>query len=131
MPVTEQLNVRVTPALKEKFRVRALREGMTQAQLLEALLKQRGTLEQTELDETLPPKPVDPERPSPKDQPPEVAGLDFAGWLGQRTGVPRALVEAAIRRGRVLVAGVPYTAMLISADTLAHGVVYEGEPVPA
>lgn len=127
MPTTEQLNVRVTPALKERFRQRALREGMTQAQLLEALLKQRGTLEKTELDETLPPKPVEPARPSPKDQPPAVEGINFAVWLQGRTGVPRALIERAIRRGRVHVAGVPYTAMLISQETLAHGVEYEGE----
>lgn len=129
MPVTEQLNIRVTPALKEKFRQRALREGMSQAELLSALLKQRGTLEKAELEETLPERPPEPERPSPKDQPPQVQGLDFAAWLAQRTGVPRALVEAAIRRGRVLVAGVPYTAMLISEDTLAHGVIYEGQAV--
>lgn len=129
MPATEQLNIRVTPRLKEKFRLRALREGMSQAQLLEALLKQRGTLEQTELDETLPPKPVEPERPSPKDQPPMQAGVDFPAWLAQQTGVPRALCEASIRRGRVLVAGVPYTAAVVSPETLALGVVADGQAV--
>jgi hypothetical protein len=127
VPATEQLNIRVTPAVKERFRERAAREGMSQAQLLEALLKQRGTLERTELEATLPPKPPEPERPSPKDGPPVEPALNFTTWLQGKTGIPRALVAQAVRRGRVLVAGVPYTSELISPETLAHGVVYEGE----
>lgn len=122
MPATEQLNIRVTAELKARFRARAKREGMSQAELLEALLTQRGALPAPAL-----PAPV---REDPKPQPDdERPAIDFAVWLSNKTGVPRALTARAIAAGRVLVAGVPYTAAQIGPHLLAHGVVYEDTSV--
>jgi hypothetical protein len=122
VPADEQLNIRVAPGTKKKFRARALREGLTQAQLLEALLKQRGKLPL--------PDPV-PEPEPAKPAPPVTAAehVDFAVWLSGRTGTPKALTRRAINAGRVLVAGVPYTSERITRETLNHGVVYDGQAV--
>lgn len=132
MPATEQLNIRVTPEVKERFRTRALREGMSQAKLLEALLKQRGTL------------PAPEPAAEPDKQPSRTAlsrngdadgsgsapeTVDFATWLSGRIRTPKALCARAVRGGRVTVAGVPYTAERIPKNLLAQPVVYEGKPV--
>lgn len=124
MPADEQLNIRVAPGTKKKFRARALREGLTQAQLLEALLKQRGKL-------PLPDPVPEPESAAAKPWPPHPAAehVDFAVWLSGRTGTPKALTRRAIDAGRVLVAGVPYTSERITRETLALPIVYDGQPI--
>jgi hypothetical protein len=120
----EQLNIRVAPGTKKKFRARALREGLTQAQLLEALLKQRGSLP---LPDPVP-EPAEPHPAAPK--PPTASEhVDFAVWLSGRTGTPKALTRRAINAGRVLVAGVPYTSERITRETLTLQIVYDGQPV--
>jgi hypothetical protein len=127
MPAAEQLNIRVTPAVKARFRERARREGMSQAQLLEALLKQRGKLPA--------PDPYDVNGIQPtaivRDEAIQAAAeekLNFAVWLQGRTGIPKTLTERAIAAGRVTVAGVPFTATEIPRKLLATTVVvYEGQ----
>jgi hypothetical protein len=123
VPADEQLNIRVAPGTKKKFRARALREGLTQAQLLEALLKQRGKL-------PLPDPVLEPSAPNPPKPPPTASDhVDFAVWLSGRTGTPKALTRRAINAGRVLVAGVPYTSERITRETLALPIVYDGQPI--
>lgn len=129
MPATEQLNIRVTPAVKERFRKRALREGLSQAQLLEALLTLRGALP---VPETSPPAPVNGDGQAagggePSEAP--AATIDFATWLSGRISTPRALVARAIRGGRVTVGGVPWTAERIDEQARALPMTYEGRPV--
>ena len=132
MPATEQLNIRVTPKVKQRFRDRARREGMSQAQLLEALLKQRGTLPPPEPDSaqahTGDSAAVPAERTNGAAAPSGDV-VNFPTWLQGRTGVPRALCAAAVRAGRVTVAGVPYTATNIPPDLLEQPIAYEGNPV--
>lgn len=131
MPATEQLNIRVTTALKDKFRARAKREGMSQADLLDALLKQRGTLPAPEPDSPAPAT----EQGTVTTVAPANAGeglgsgpvTDFPTWLAGRTGIPRALTARAVRSGRVTVNGVPWTANLIPRDLLEQPIAYEGE----
>ena len=128
MPATEQLNIRVTPAVKKRFQERAKREGISQAELLGALLKMRGKLE-------FPPKekevaPVGTVgAPAGADPPTAADCVDFAVWLSGRTGTPRALTARAIAAGRVAVAGVPFTAQKIPRELLGSGVVYDGNAV--
>ena len=127
MPAVEQLNIRCTPAVKAKFRERARREGLSQAELLDALLKQRGELP--------PPDPYDQAGPQPqaivRDE--TVRAVDeekihFPTWLQTRTGVPKALTARAVAAGRVTVAGVPYTAEQVPTKLLKTTVVvYEGQ----
>lgn len=132
MPATEQLNIRVTSALKRKFRERATREGLSQAGLLDALLRQRGTL-----------PPPDPEAaaggrgsseaaapgPVPSAVPDAAPNIDFVVWLAGRLGMPRALVAEKVKRGQVTVAGVPWTMPTISRELLQKPIAYDGEPV--
>lgn len=136
MAATEQLNIRVTEGTREKFRKRAAREGMSQGQLLEALLKQRGKLpapdpEQTPANGAIGTDSSPAERPpAPGPAPTAAEGLDFSVWLAGRTGVPRALVRRAINAGRVTVAGVPWTSERIAPETLKLGqIVYDGQAV--
>jgi hypothetical protein len=134
VPAVEQLNIRVTPETKQKFRTRAQREGMTQQQLLEALLKMRGTLPAPDPVGKPSPQngPPDPAPPAPKAAPapkPDRDEIDFAVWMRGRTGIPLALLKRAIRSGRVTVAGVPWTGETISPQALAHGVAYDGRSV--
>jgi hypothetical protein len=125
MPALEQLNIRVTPAVKSKFRERALREGLSQAQLLESLLKQRGSLERWQPA----PQPTAPQPTAPAPQETEER-VHFPTWLQGRVHVPRALAARAVAAGRVLVAGVPYTAEEIPAKLLkTAAVTYEGTDV--
>lgn len=133
MPATEQLNIRVTAAVKARFRKRAEREGMTQAELLEALLKQRGTL----------PAPDPPEEPSgdrdgssqesaagPAPFPaPEEARANLTLVLATKLGMPQALVRRAINRGAVKIAGVPWTSEQIPRSMLEQPLTYDGNPV--
>lgn len=126
MPAIEQLNIRVTTEVKERFRKRARREGLSQAQLLEALLKQRGELPAPDPYEQSGPQPQAIVRDQAVREVDEEK-IDFATWLQGRAGVPRALAARAIAAGRVHVAGVPYTAGAISAKLLKTTVVaYEG-----
>jgi hypothetical protein len=124
VPADEQLNIRVAPGTKKKFRARALREGLTQQQLLVALLKQRGKL-------PLPDPEPEPVPAAAKPAPPPTAAdhRDFAVWLAGRTGTPQALCRSAIKAGRVRIAGIPYMQDRITQETLARGVTYDGEPV--
>jgi hypothetical protein len=129
MPATEQLNIRVTAEVKERFRARAKREGLSQAELLEALLGSKITAPtrsdnartHTHTEAAAAQKAA---APSPG---PQV--IDFATWLQGRTRIPRALTVRAVRAGRVTVAGVPYTAELIDRELLEQAIVYEGKDV--
>lgn len=126
MPALEQLNIRVTAKVKERFRERARREGLSQAELLEALLKQRGELPAPDPYEQAGPQPTGIVRDETVRQVDEEK-INFPTWLQGRAQVPRALAASAVRAGRVLVAGVPYTAEEISAKLLKTTVVsYEG-----
>lgn len=126
MPATEQLNIRVPEGVKDKFRERARREGISQAELLEALLKQRGELPAPDPYDQAGPQPQAIKRDAPIREVDEEK-IDFATWLQGRASVPRALAVRAVRAGRVLVAGVPYTAEQIPAKLLKTTVVvYEG-----
>lgn len=122
MPATEQLNIRVPTTVKDRFRTRARREGLSQAALLEALLNQRGRLTPEDVRETMP-------REAPVaigDCPPAAgtsadASLDtvsLSTWLSGRLGMPKVLMARAIAAGRVTVAGVPWTADLIEKRLL-------------
>jgi hypothetical protein len=121
MPADEQLNIRVPREVKQRFRARAQREGMSQSQLLEALLRARIVLPAP------PPRTARPE-PAPEPPPPAVE-VDFALWLQGRTGVPKVLTGRAIEAGRVTVDGVPYTARTIPSEHLRRRVAYEGAAV--
>lgn len=137
MPATEQLNIRVTAAVKAKFRTRAQREGMSQAQLLEALLGLRGTLaapgpatDQTPASGDRDGSPSAERRPAPGPAPTAADSLDFSVWLAGRLGVPRALARRAIHAGRVTIAGVAWTSDQVPRATLElGGVVYDGQAV--
>jgi antitoxin component of RelBE/YafQ-DinJ toxin-antitoxin module len=123
MPADEQLNIRVPAEVKQRFRARARREGMSQSQLLEALLRARIVLPAP------PPRTERPERAEASESVPEPAvEVDFALWLQGRTGVPKVLTGRAIEAGRVTVDGVPYTARTIPQEHLRH-VAYEGAAI--
>lgn len=130
MAALEQLNIRVTPELKQKFRDRALREGMTQQQLLDSLLAQRGTLPapgpaQAPASGDRDESPA-AERPPGPDQPPEDS-IEFIPWLsGRQGGLPQALVRRALNSGRVLVDGVPWTSERIPKHLLERPIIYKG-----
>lgn len=120
MPADEQLNIRVPAEVKQRFRARARREGMSQSQLLEALLRARVVL----------PAPAPRERePTTVAAPEPAVEVDLALWLSGRTGVPAVLTARALAGGRVTVGGKTYRNQTIAREELRLGVTYEGAAV--
>lgn len=133
MPATEQLNIRVPTALKDRFRARARREGLSQAGLLEALLNQRGRLAPEDVRETVPAE-ASTTCAMPAAVPPAVGvsadTVSLSTWLSGALGMPKVLMVRAIAAGRVTVSGVPWTADEIE-KTLLGAVSYDGAAVIA